>query len=91
MASRVLRTPHATGLGRDGLDPAPGGHAIMHNLPENYHSYVPVEAEATSLDYYGDWPGQMGRQIEESLVRAAQDGGPPDWEKQHMRHFKCRI
>jgi hypothetical protein len=54
-------------------------HTIMHNLPENYHSYVPVEAEATSLDYYGDWPGQMERQIEESLVRAAQDEGPPDW------------
>ena len=54
-------------------------HPIMHNLPENYHSYVPVVAEATSLDYYGDWPGQMERQIEESLVRAAQDEGPPDW------------
>ncbi len=52
-------------------------HTIMHNLSENYHSYVPVEA--TSLDYYGDWPGQMERQIEESLVRAAQDEGPPDW------------
>ena len=54
-------------------------HTIMHNLPENYHSHVPVAAEATSLDYYGDWPGQMERQIEESLVRAAQDEGPPDW------------
>ena len=54
-------------------------HAIMHNPPANYHSYVPVAAEATSLDYYGDWPGQMERQIEESLVRAAQDEGPPDW------------
>ena len=54
-------------------------HAITHNLPENYHSYVPVEAEATSLDYVGDWPGQMERQIEESLVRSAQDEGPPDW------------
>ena len=54
-------------------------HTIMHNLPENYHSYVPVAAEATSLDYYGDWPGQMERQIEKSLVRAAQDEGPPDW------------
>ena len=54
-------------------------HTIMYNLPENYHSYVPVEAEATSLDYYGDWPGQMERQIEKSLVRAAQDEGPPDW------------
>ena len=48
-------------------------------VPENYHSHVPVAAEATSLDYYGDWPGQMERQIEESLVRAAQDEGPPDW------------
>ena len=54
-------------------------HTIMHNLPENYHNHVPVAAEATSLDYYGDWPGQMERQIEESLVRAAQDEGPPDW------------
>ena len=54
-------------------------HTIMHNLPENYHRHVPVAAEATSLDYYGDWPGQMERQIEESLVRAAQDEGPPDW------------
>ena len=54
-------------------------HTIMHNLPENYHSYVPEAAEATSLDYVGDWPRQMERQIEKSLVRAAQDEGPPDW------------
>ena len=51
----------------------------MHNLPEYYHSYVPAAAEATSLDYYGNWSGQMERQIEKSLVRAAQDKGPPDW------------
>ena len=54
-------------------------HTIMHNLPENYHSYVPVEAEATSLDYYGDWPGQMERQIETSLVRAAQTSRLGRW------------
>ena len=42
-------------------------HAIMHNPPANYHSYVPVEAEATPLDYVGDWPGTMERQIEKSL------------------------
>ena len=54
-------------------------HTIIHNVPENYHSYVPVEAEATPLDLVGDWPGSMERQIEESLVRAAQDKGPPDW------------
>ena len=53
--------------------------AIMHYLPANYHSYVPVEAEATQLDYIGDWPGTVERQIEKSLVRAAQDEGPPDW------------
>ena len=38
-----------------------------------------VEAGATQLDYYGVWPGSMERQIEESIVRAAQDEGPPDW------------
>ena len=54
-------------------------HAIMHNLPEDYHSYVLVGAEATQLDYVGDWPGSMERQIEKSRVRAAQDEGPPDW------------
>ena len=54
-------------------------HTIMQNPPANYHSYVPVEAEATPLDYVGDWPGTMERQIEKSLVRAAQDEGPPDW------------
>ena len=26
-------------------------HTIMHNLPANYRSYVPVEAKATPLDY----------------------------------------
>ena len=51
----------------------------MHNLPENYHSYVPVEAEATPLDYVGDWPGTMERQLEKSLVHAAQDEVRQDW------------
>ncbi len=32
-------------------------HAIIHNLPPNYHSYVPVALEATPLELIlvGDW------------------------------------